>query len=140
MVGSIDLNFVLDTLREAPPTDQKAPPLKQRLFDYLVSIVGTDSAEAVNDPRGGPAIDAATSLKYNNLHVPYRGGDFQAAHMTPDGQPCSFMWMLPYIEDALTDASSQAALNQLRAKAQGKGGQNAQRWAQPYDFGVTIDG
>lgn len=93
----------------------------------------------IADPRGGRVVDVASSLYFNNLHVPYRGGDFQSAHFTPDGQPCGYHWMLPYADDTLTDVSTLHAIRALKDKSTGLGGQNAQRWAESLFMGVTND-
>lgn len=132
------LDVALDYLRKAPataaPIGGEAEPVKPQAYDLTGHIEFGDVE--LTDPRGGVVVNTATQLRYNNMHVPYRGGDFQAAHLTPDGQECGYMWMLPYVEDTLTDESALHAIKSLKDRATGLGGQNAQRWAGGMTFGV----
>ena len=91
-----------------------------------------------SDPRGGPVIDCSSSLRYNNLHVPYRGGDWAMVPIDPAGTPTGYLWCLPYAEDTLADVSTLRAINALKAKAtQPVSGSAAQVWADSMTFGVT---
>lgn len=94
----------------------------------------------ISDPRGGRTINMGNGQFNNNLHVPYRGGDFNMVPIDPAGAPTGYLWMLPYAEDTLSDTSTLRALSALKAKAAGTGGSNAQRWAGGMSFGVTQDG
>lgn len=90
------------------------------------------------DPRGGQVIDCSSSLRYNNMHVPYRGGDFAMVPIAPDGQPTGYVWCLPYAEDTLADVSTLRALQALKSKAtQPVSGSAAQVWADSMTFGVS---
>lgn len=134
-----DFDVDYSGFRVAPTTSTviAQPVITQDTYnaDFLAGLFLPE----ITDPRGGRVVDAASSLYFNNLHVPYRGGDFQAAHKTPDGQDCGYIWGLPYAEDTVTEASTLRAVRALRDRATGLGGQNAQRWAGSLMMGVTND-
>lgn len=132
------LDVALDYFRKAPGTETPIGGQAQSVAPQAYDLTGQIEFDDVEltDPRGGRVINSATQFRYNNMHVPYRGGDFQAAHLTPDGQECGYMWMLPYVEDTLTDDSTLHAIKSLKDRATGLGGQNAQRWAPMMTFGV----
>ena len=107
-------------------------------FDAVGLMTPTEITHEHTDPRGGRVVDCSSSLYFNNLHVPYRGGDFAMVPIDPAGTPTGYLWCLPYAEDTLADVSTLRAINALKAKAtQPVNGSTAQVWADGMTFGVT---
>lgn len=136
---ALDWDLIPKPYAESPPASvaPKAWPL--RLWDYLFTDHQTTPITVEqSDPRGGPVMSVDSSLRFNNLHIPYRGGDFVGAHFTPDGRPCSYLQTFPTNNGALYDASLAAAISHLAATASGPGGDNRQTWARGIEMGVSL--
>jgi hypothetical protein len=107
-------------------------------FDAVGLMTPTQITLEQSDPRGGRVIDCSSSLRYNNMHVPYRGGDWAMVPLDQTGTPTGYLWCLPYVEDSLADVSTLRVITALKAKtSQPVSGSAAQVWADGMSFGVA---
>lgn len=111
------------------------------MFTFDVDLPPWDGRPEIHDVRGGRVMMLDASSYYNNLHTPYRGGDWNMVPIAPNGIPTGYLWMLPYADTNLEDVSTRRAITALKAKAtKNTSGYNAQVWADGMTFSVTQNG